>query len=843
MKQLITSIFTLFMAVSASMAEANPQVAWTTAEAHGRETQEIIRFCNRYAWGWLSQADPKTGLLPRTLEGSWLWNAQDCAADNFPFLLLTGYVTGQYHLKQAGLGILRRERELAARLRSLPDTYDFATGGFASEEIDKNAILFGASEYIKDGLMPITEWLGPGPWMDLFKELVMDIWAEADFETEAGKLPTANIEVHGELLQSLSRLYWITGEERFMDWAFRLADYYLLHEDLTERSSIRLRDHGCEILSGLSEAYLIASTKNKDRHRQYQKPLYRLLDNILKKGVNSDGMMPDAYNPRTGEHLGERLADTWGYVYNAFLALAEVDGKQHYREAVSHALNNVYKYLGQDWERESADGYADAVEGALNLINRIESPAAARWIDESIPYILAKQKRDGIIEGWYGDGNSARTTLMAALWKTQGVRAEPWREDLQLGAVLSTNGSLLISLSTEWVFEGRLHFDQPRHRKYFHMPLDYPRINQFPEWFTVDQDREYLIARDGSTPRRISGKDLLDFPVKLGKGESTRIILEPVQNPSQASTLGDEKTDSFRRFAYKKGTPEEALEWQQGLRQDLAQLMKITDLMKQGEHISFETKILQESTDDGYIQREIELQSTPGRRIRVILTLPRPPAAGKMPAVVCLHGHGGSRHAVYEAEAPYRGFAAELARRGFVTIAPDVGQHDVFEEEHTLMGERLWDAMRCVDYLESLREVAPNRIGCAGLSLGGEMAMWLAAMDIRIQAAVSAGFLTVMDQMERNHCLCWKFDGLRELVDFPDIYALTAPRALQCQNGKLEPTSQFNITMAKYAIEQIRPAYFDFSRPENLELDIHDGAHVVDVPALVKFLSWHLGKK
>jgi hypothetical protein len=152
MKQLITSIFTLFMAVSASMAEANPQVAWTTAEAHGRETQEIIRFCNRYAWGWLSQADPKTGLLPRTLEGSWLWNAQDCAADNFPFLLLTGYVTGQYHLKQAGLGILRRERELAARLRSLPDTYDFATGGFASEEIDKNAILFGASEYIKDGL-------------------------------------------------------------------------------------------------------------------------------------------------------------------------------------------------------------------------------------------------------------------------------------------------------------------------------------------------------------------------------------------------------------------------------------------------------------------------------------------------------------------------------------------------------------------------------------------------------------------------------------------------------------------------------------------------------------------
>ena len=183
------------------------------------------------------------------------------------------------------------------------------------------------------------------------------------------------------------------------------------------------------------------------------------------------------------------------------------------------------------------------------------------------------------------------------------------------------------------------------------------------------------------------------------------------------------------------------------------------------------------------------------------------------------------------------------ARRGFVTIAPDVGQHEVYEEGRTLMGERLWDSIRCVDYLESLREVDPNRIGCAGLSLGGEMAMWLGAMDTRIRAVVSAGFLTVMDQMERNHCLCWKFDGLRELVDFPDIYAMTAPRALQCQNGRREPTSQFNIVMARYAFEQIRPAYLDFNRSENLELDIHDGAHIVDVPALVKFLTWHLCKQ
>jgi dipeptidyl aminopeptidase/acylaminoacyl peptidase len=841
MKQLITGIISTLLAVSSLTAGTDLEEAWLRAEAHGRETQTIIRFCNRYAWGWLSQVDPKTGLLPRTLEGSWLWNAKDCAADNFPFLLLTGYVTGQHYLKQAGMRILNTERELAPRLRSLPDTYDFAAGGFASESTDKNAILFGASEYIKDGLMPITEWLGPGPWLDLYKELVIDIWAEADLETEGGKLPTANVEVHGELMQSLSRLYWITGEDRFKDWAFRLADYYLIHEDLTERDSIRLRDHGCEVLSGLSEAYLIAALKDQNRHSRYQEPLYRLLDNILEKGVNADGMMPDAYNPGTGEHLGDRLADTWGYVYNAFLTVAEVDGEQRYGEAVRHALDSVYKYLGQGWEGEGADGYADSVEGALNLINRIDSPSAERWIDESLAYLLAKQGEDGIIEGWYGDGNSARTALMAALWKTQGVAAEPWREDLRLGAVLTTEGRLLISLSAEWFFDGRLRFDRPRHQSYFNMPRDYPRINQFPEWFTVDRGRNYLVARDGGPPQRMSGGDLIDLSVKLGKGASTRIVVEPAQNPPRVYAGGDRNTAQFRRLAYKKGSPPEALEWQEGLRQDLARLMKITDLTDRRERYGFDASVLQERTEEGYTRREIEFRSTPGRRMRVILTLPRPPAAGRAPAVVCIHGHGGNRNATYEVEGPYRGFAAELARRGFVTIAPDVGQHEVFEEGRTLMGERLWDAIRCVDYLESLKEVDPNRVGCAGLSLGGEMAMWLAAMDTRIRAAVSAGFLTVMDQMERSHCLCWKFDGLRELVDFPDIYAMTAPRALQCQNGRLEPTSQFNITMARYAFEQVRPAYLDFDRPENLALDLHGGAHVVDVPALVKFLTWHLG--
>ncbi len=170
-----------------------------------------------------------------------------------------------------------------------------------------------------------------------------------------------------------------------------------------------------------------------------------------------------------------------------------------------------------------------------------------------------------------------------------------------------------------------------------------------------------------------------------------------------------------------------------------------------------------------------------------------------------------------------------------MTISTTVSQHDVREEGRLLMGERLWDLMRCVDYLESLPQVDKSRIGCAGLSLGGEMAMWLGAMDERIAATVSAGFLTTMDHMEQNHCLCWKFDGLRELVDFADIYSLIAPRPLQCQNGLQEPPSQFYVPLAREAMKEVRAAYDDTGKPENVTLDVHGEGHVIDLPALMFF--------
>lgn len=297
-----------------------------------------------------------------------------------------------------------------------------------------------------------------------------------------------------------------------------------------------------------------------------------------------------------------------------------------------------------------------------------------------------------------------------------------------------------------------------------------------------------------------------------------------------------------RTMKYSTRSAKKAEVWQGEVRAKLSTLLKIDDLMASRSTLPLNPAEISLENKGDYMRKEIEINSTATRRIRVIVTCPLL-STGPWPAVVCIHGHGGKPNSVYDPESPYKAFADELAKRNYVTIAPIVSQHEVYEESRTLMGERLWDAMRCVDYLASCFSVDTSRIGCAGLSLGGEMAMWLGAMDLRIKATVSSGFLTRMDQLEQGHCMCWKFPGLRELVDFADIYSLIAPRPLLCQNGLQEPATDFTVELAKAALKEIEVIYLNYSHPESLTLIAHPAGHVVDVQSLLTFFKKHFNPK
>jgi len=293
---------------------------------------------------------------------------------------------------------------------------------------------------------------------------------------------------------------------------------------------------------------------------------------------------------------------------------------------------------------------------------------------------------------------------------------------------------------------------------------------------------------------------------------------------------------------YIPGPPDAARAWQQSVRTALFDRLHLADLMSQRDRIPLDAIVQPAVKHKGYTLQPVRLRSTPDRSFDAVVAWPEN-IEGKYPAVVCIHGHGGTRMTPFdEKDEIYKRFGARLAQQGFIVISTDVGQHEIYESGRTLMGERLWDLMRCVDYLASLPQVDPQRIGCAGLSLGGEMAMWLGAMDERIAVTVSCGFLTWMDQMEHNHCMCWKFDGLRELVDFPDIYSLIAPRALQCQNGLKEPDTQFTVPLARTALKDIERIYRDLDASDKIELVVHEGGHEIRFEPMAAFLNLYLGR-
>ncbi|MHC4402487.1 MAG: hypothetical protein ACYTG0_22720 [Planctomycetota bacterium] len=503
------------------------EAAFRQAARNARQAAEAFFRCRRFVDGWLAHADPASGLIPRNLSGDRdIWNARDSAADNYPFMVLTAAMTDRPLLEGRMRDMLRTEIRLTSRVDRLPDNWSFSKQAFAVDEPNMKSIIFGSAEYMKDGLIPITEWLGPSPWSERMLGLMDDVWKHAAVPTPYGNIPSTDPEVNGDLLMVLPRLYWMTGEKKHLEYALRLGDYYLLakQDPTLQAARVRLIAHGGEVFDGLAELYVTVHFAVPEKKKSYQEPLHAMYDRILKLGRNEHGMVYNSIDPRTGQH--GKICDTWGYTYNGLYAAYLVDGTSAYREAVQQALGSLQPHYN-DYHWGSADEYADSVESALYHFNRQPTASVATWLDSTIRRMWSRQQPDGVIEGWHGDGNNARTSLMYALWKTQGLTVEPWRADVRFGAAMH-NDALCISLLADEPWSGRLRFDIPRHRVHLHLPIDYPRLNQFPEWFTVDSAEQYTVEGLPGGRKQISGKQLHDgLAVTLDSGRELRLNVAP----------------------------------------------------------------------------------------------------------------------------------------------------------------------------------------------------------------------------------------------------------------------------------------------------------------------------
>jgi hypothetical protein len=90
---------------SDNISSDETQLIFDRAEINGKLANEGFRRCLRYVNGWLELADSATGLIPRNIidkPGKDIWNAKDCAADNYPFMVLTSALLDRENERNAG---------------------------------------------------------------------------------------------------------------------------------------------------------------------------------------------------------------------------------------------------------------------------------------------------------------------------------------------------------------------------------------------------------------------------------------------------------------------------------------------------------------------------------------------------------------------------------------------------------------------------------------------------------------------------------------------------------------------------------------------------------------------
>jgi hypothetical protein len=506
--------------VSSSGAAAIAQTAEQNAAAYHR----AIAAAEHTLQAWLRDADPKTGLMPDRIDGdARVATPHNFAADLYPYLILTARLTDPSLYEGRMLEMLRNEVRYMTAEASVPGDLDLTSGALGSPS------MFGAGEYAKDGLITVTELLGRTPWFYRMADMIADAMERAPVDSRWGRLPAADGELNGDFLQVLVRLSTMTGDARYLAWARRIGDAYVeevlpgnfgvpsTRWDFTTHAGepqLRLRDHGNELIVGLTLLYALEADLHSDRAARYAPVVRTMLDRVL-QSANADGMLFNQVDARTLTPRDQGLSDNWGYVYGAVYTFYQVTGETTYRDAVRRVLAHLPKYRSHVWEPRpkdptlplgSFDGYADAIESALYLVNREPVPEALDWIESEVARMLAMQKPSGHLEDWYGEGNFNRTLLLYALMKSQGVMPVDKAPGLQLGAVREGDA---LRLHVGGVDAVRLRFDVARHRRVVNLARNYVRLNEFPEWFIVEPNWLYRVSGGSGTPRIRLGSELM----------------------------------------------------------------------------------------------------------------------------------------------------------------------------------------------------------------------------------------------------------------------------------------------------------------------------------------------
>jgi dienelactone hydrolase len=193
---------------------------------------------------------------------------------------------------------------------------------------------------------------------------------------------------------------------------------------------------------------------------------------------------------------------------------------------------------------------------------------------------------------------------------------------------------------------------------------------------------------------------------------------------------------------------------------------------------------------------------------------------------------------------PYHQSAQALTARAYpYQLPPDIdlynaaaAQHELVIEKYcrtlgtTLAGIVNYDDRVAVSYLMSRTDVAPERVGCVGLSGGGMRSTLLQATTPQIAAAVIVGAMStyeeLLDHNIRTHTWMFFPRDWALIGDWPDAAACRAPSPLMVQYDMDDPL--YTIKGQKDAHRRIASHYRSKNKPGNYDGRFYPGPHKFD---------------
>ncbi len=262
--------------------------------------------------------------------------------------------------------------------------------------------------------------------------------------------------------------------------------------------------------------------------------------------------------------------------------------------------------------------------------------------------------------------------------------------------------------------------------------------------------------------------------------------------------------------------------------------------------VALDVKELSAEKLDGYTRKKITFAVEDGDRVPAWLLVPN--GDGKKPAMLCLHQTIaiGKDEPVGLGKQESKQQALHLVKRGYVCLAPDYPSFGEYKYDFAAAFKAgkyqsgsmkaIWNNLRAVDLLQSLKDVDGDRIGVIGHSLGGHNALFTAAFDDRLKVVVSSCGFCSFAKYSSGNLKGWTSDRYMPRIaseygsdpktmpfEFADVLTAIAPRGVFAMAPLKD--SNFDVDGVKDVIKAVTPVYEKLNAKDKLKAIHPDAGH------------------